>query len=187
MKSHVMVASCLVIAVLLSYCTPPEKVEEIKSPTFLFVEGHAPVWEAAISQVIALIDSMPGDQLGYRPHEELRTFSEQIVHIGGSSKVIANLYLKDIPPPAEQPEMDIESMSKEDLKAFVKGQLSEAWEIIASVSDEDLKGQIKSFGGNDMTRMEGLLTVHDHLSNHKAKVNMYVRLSGNNPPPYSYY
>jgi len=55
------------------------------------------------------------------------------------------------------------------------------------MSDEQLTESIKSFSGNDMTRMEGLLLVHDHLTNHKAKANLYVRISGNEPPAYRYY
>ena len=47
--------------------------------------------------------------------------------------------------------------------------------------------EIKSFGGNQMSRLEGMLTVHDHMTNHKAKANLYVRISGNTPPSYKYY
>ena len=66
-------------------------------------------------------------------------------------------------------------------------QLEATWEIMSSVSDQQLDEQIKSFRGNDFTRREGLITVHDHLTNHKAKANLYIRISGNTPPAYGYY
>ena len=78
-------------------------------------------------------------------------------------------------------------MSKDEIKSMVKANLDETWEIMSSMSDEQLDEEIKSFSGNTMTRREGLMLVHDHLTNHKAKANLYVRISGNTPPSYRYY
>ena len=153
--------------------------------SYSFVEGHAPVWEQATLQIMELADAMP--DYSFRPHDSVRTFAEQLVHVGGSSKVIANMFLKDIKPSGPPPEMDISAMSKAGIKTMVKTNLDETWEIMSSMSDEQLAEGIKSFSGNDMTRLEGLLLVHDHLTNHKAKANLYVRISGNTPPNYRYY
>jgi len=155
--------------------------------TYNIAEGHSKVWKEAIAQIIELSDAMPEDQYKFQPHDSVRTFAEQLVHIGGSSLVIANLYLKDIPPPEEQPDMNVAEMSKAEIVEFVKSMLKQTGAIIASMSDQQLMEGIKSFRGNDMTRLEGLLTVHDHLTNHKAKANLYVRISNNQPPSYRYY
>ncbi len=145
------------------------------------------MWNAAIDQIVELSDAMPVDMYNYKPSDSVRTFAEQLIHIGGSSVVIANLYLKDIPPPEDRPDMDVANMSKEEIMKFVITSLEQTGEIISSMSDQQLMEKIKSFGGNDMTRLEGLLTVHDHLTNHKAKANLYVRITGNKPPSYRYY
>ncbi len=162
-------------------------LQEGNEQTYHFVEGHAPVWDAAIAQVMELADAMPEDYYTYKPHDSIRTFAEQLVHIGGSSKFIANMFLKDIRPEGPPPQMDVAAMSKAEIVEFVKTSLEETGEIMKSMSDEQLAEKIKSFSGNEMTRLEGLLLVHDHLTNHKGKANLYVRISGNDPPGYRYY
>lgn len=191
MKNYWNLAALLVVAMVCMYCSPggAESTAEVSAPdtTYVFVEAHAPVWESATSQALALIDSMPAELLSYRPHDSVRTFAEQLVHIGGSSTVIANYFLKDVPPPSERPEMDVAAMSKDDLKDFVQKQLAEAWDIMDDLSDQQLQERVKSFSGNEITRMQGLLLVQDHMTNHKAKANLYIRMSGNEPPRYGYH
>ena len=158
-------------------CAQPsdEYAEEPVSdePSYSFVEGHAPVWEQATQQIMELADAMP--DYSFKPHDSVRTFAEQLVHIGGSSKVIANMFLKDIQPAGPPPDMDISAMSKDEIKSMVKANLEETWEIMSSMSDEQLGEEIKSFSGNTMTRREGLMLVHDHLTNHKAKANLICK------------
>ena len=183
MKNLTKPAFWVVALLMLCQCTPPPSNE----PTYNITEGHTKVWNAAIDQVVALSDAMPEDQYNYKPHDSVRTFAEQLIHIGGSSMVIANLYLKDIPPPQDQPDLDVANMSKGEIVDFVRARLEDTREIMIGMSDQQLMDTIQSFGGNTMTRLEGLLTVHDHLTNHKAKANLYVRITGNTPPRYSYY
>ncbi|HEY4654831.1 MAG TPA: DinB family protein [Cyclobacteriaceae bacterium] len=160
---------------------------QAEEPTNAIAQGHLKVWNEAIAQVMELADAMEENQYSYRPHDSIRTFGEQLVHIGGSSKMLANLFLKDIPIPQDQPEMDVSSMNKQEIKDFVRTQLEETGAIFGSLSDQQLQEEIKSFSGKAMTRLEGMLMVHDHLTNHKAKANLYVRISGNQPPSYRYY
>lgn len=181
----------LVMTAILTNCTqsnPAAESEEPEGPTFNFVEGHAPVWNEAIAQIMELAESMPEDSYGFTPHDSVRTFAQQLLHIGSSSVVIANMFLKDIMPEGEGPPPDPEvDMSKEEIIASVKQNLEDTWEIMKSMSDQQLDEEIKSFSGNTMSRREGLLLVHDHLTNHKGKANLYVRISGNEPPSYRYY
>jgi len=180
-----------IILIMLAGCTQTaeENHEEgnydESAPTYSFVENHKPVWAEATARIMALADAMPEEMYGYKPHDSVRTFAEQLVHIGGSSPAIANLYLKDIP--GEQPKMDITTMSRDEIKEIVKKGLDQTWEIMSTMSDQQLDEEIKSYVGNTMTRREGLMSVHDHLTNHKAKVNLYIRISGNQPPIYGYY
>ena len=189
MKRNLTMAAIVVMAAFLTNCTqsnPVAESTEPEGPTYNFVEGHAPVWNEAIAQVLELAESMPEDSYSFTPHDSVRTFAQQLLHIGGASIVIANLFLKDIQPegPPQDPEVD---MSKEEIIALVKQNLEETWDIMKSMSDEQLDEEVKSFAGNAMTRREGLMFVHDHLTNHKAKANLYVRISGNEPPSYRYY
>ena len=111
------------------------------------------------------------------------------MHIAGSSKVIANYFLKDIPPDGPPSDPDISNMTKADIIAEVRSSLTEVGDIFKTMSDQKLMEMCanKTFAGNEMTRLEGLLFVHDHLTNHKAKANLYVRIHGEDPPSYGYY
>ncbi|MEK6480184.1 DinB family protein [Catalinimonas sp. 4WD22] len=180
-------------ALLFTYCTPQDTsstetaTSEVADTTYTFVEAQAPIWEEAIAQIEELADAMPEDNYDYRPHDSVMTFSEQLIHIGGSSKVMANMFLKDEQPSGPPPEMDASAMSKDEVVEYVVTNLREAGDIMSSVSDEALQEETQSFSGRSITRMQGLLMIHDHLTNHKAKANLYVRVSGNTPPNYRYY
>lgn len=173
----------------LSYCTPPSdtvQADETAEVTYAFAEDHAMIWDEAIVQIEEIAEAMPEDMYSYKPHDSIMTFAEQLMHIGGSSKVLANMFLKDIQP-ADSPAMDANAMSKAEIMAYVKTNLVEAGEIMKSMTDEQLQEEIKSFSGKAMTRQQGLMFVHDHLTNHKGQANLYVRVSGNEPAEYRYY
>ena len=191
MKSIRIFAPILFLSVLFNACTPPAKeepIEEEKVPSFSIVEQHEAIWQEAIAQLIEMADAMPVEQYDYKPHDSLRSFAGQLAHIASSSQVVANLFLKDIRPDGPPETPDVTGISKEDLKSMINEGLNGTWNIIKTMSDEQLLTETTtSFAGNTMTRLEGLIIVHDHLTNHKAKANLYIRTSGNEPPRYRYY
>ena len=176
---------------LLASCTQnPERdrlQEQPDAPSYKIVEGHAPVWELATTQLLEMADAMPEEMYGYRPHDSVQTFAEQLVHIGTSCKSIASVFLKDVRPEG-QPAIEPATMTKAEIRAMIQTGMSDAWDIIKTMSDDQLLNETcTSFSGNTMSRLEGLLFVQDHMSNHKSKANLYIRVSGNEPPPYRYY
>lgn len=182
------------MAFMLMYCSPPAEKEApvvdvvAETPSYSIVEQHELVWKQAIAQLLEMADAMPEDRYDYKPHDSLKTFSGQLAHIAGSSKVIANMFLKDIKPAGPPPDMDLSGISREDLKNMVSTSLNEAWDIIKTTSNDQLLNETTtSFSGNKMSRLEGMMIIHDHLTNHKAKANLYIRMSGISPPKYRYY
>ena len=193
MKNFRLLVLLFAATMLVASCSPTtESTDDSQAPeepveTFVFMENQAPVWQAAIDQIIELSDAMPEEDYSFQPHDSSRTFAEQLFHIGTSTKVIAELFLLDKQPGGGGEMPDPNSMSKEDLVNMVRTGLEETWTIMEAQSDQKLAEQIKSFAGNDMTRLQGALLVHDHLSNHKAKANLYIRIAGHKPPSYRYY
>ena len=103
MKRILVFAMLMAGAIAFTNCTQQSvanegNLQEVSDPTYHFVEGHAPVWDEAIAQVMELADAMPEDYYDFKPHDSVRTFAGQLIHIGASSKVIANMFLKDIRP-----------------------------------------------------------------------------------------
>ncbi|MCB9064919.1 MAG: DinB family protein [Chitinophagales bacterium] len=183
-----LIAASLII-VLFSQCSqsaPEQNAEEV-TPSYSIAEQHLKIWDEATEQVYELIDHMPEDKLQYKPHDSLRTFAEQIVHIALSSYSIANMFLNDEKMHGPN-EMNASKMTKDDLKMLVKEKLGAARKIMEGMSDERLLNEkVTTFMGNEMTRLEGMMFVHDHLTNHKAKANMYIRMTNTQPPKYRYY
>jgi len=154
---------------------------------YTIAKSHFKVWKEAIAQTLELGEAMPEDQYAFKPHDSIRTFAEQLVHIAASSKTLANLYLKDIPRPENRTEHDANTLSKEEVLALVKTNLEEVGEMIKQMDDEQLMGEeVQSFAGNPMLRLHGMMFIYDHLTNHRAKANLYMRVSGNEPPKYRY-
>jgi hypothetical protein len=125
---------------MLTYCTLPTDTaqaeeSEAVEPTYFFATQHAMTWEEAIKQIYELADAMPEEMYDYKPHDSLMTFAEQLVHTGGSSKVMSNMFLKDIQPDGA-PSVDASSMTKEEIKSMVRTNLEEAGEVMKRMSDE---------------------------------------------------
>lgn len=163
------------------------EVETEGEPEQKIVKGHITPWDVAVWQVMQLADAMPEELLNYRPHDSIRTFAEQLVHIAESSAFLSDHFLNDVPIPKTEPK-DPSSMNREELKAYLQSEFDKARvNILAMTDDQLLNDTIRGFSGRKMIRLEGLWFVHDHLTNHKAKANLYIRLSGNEPPRYRYY
>lgn len=174
--------------IVLMFAQCGEKAPEQEEVSYAIAEQHVKVWDIAIEQVMELVDSMPGDKMNYRPHDSIRTFAEQIMHIGISSELITNRFLKDIPRPQNIPEVKVAEMTKEELKAYVKARMEAARANIAGMTDEQLlHEEVVSYLDHKMTRLEGMMFAHDHMTNHKAKANLYIRAAGIRPPHYRYY
>lgn len=177
-----------ILCIAAAGCSNSDTKTDKEVISYSIAEEHVKVWDVAIDQVVELIDSMPSEHLNFSPDDTIRTFAEQIVHIGISSQLITNLFLKDIPRPENIEEVNAAEMTKEELKAFAREHLGKVRETIASMSDEELLNEkVTSYMNHKMTRLEGMIFAHDHLTNHKAKANLYIRLVGARPPHYAYY
>ena len=172
----------VIIVLSLSQCRPAD------IPSYRFVENHIPIWEESIKQVIAIAKSMPEENYSYRPTDSVMTFAEQLVHIAIHSKEIASWNLNDKRLDERKRESKMIAVSgKINVIEFVRYELNQVTKIFEGASDQKLVEMKTSFIGNEMTRQEGLIFVHDHLSNHKAKINLYLRLNNIIPPSYTYY
>ena len=150
-----------------------------------FIKMYAPIWQEATAQVIEIGEAMPEDKFSYKPTEESKTFAEQLVHIANSSYVLSQLMLKGQKVDMNEP--DANKMTKAEILAFIKEKMDDAALVMASVSESELKEMVKTFAGNEMPKQQAIIWIHDHVTNHKAKANLYVRMNEIEPPAYRYY
>ena len=171
----------LVTIAILAFTTS----EVPKTASSEFGEMYGPIWANAQKQVLDIAEAMPEDKYIYRPSDVSRTFAEQMMHIGYASKYIAEAYLKGVQ--AEYSEASAEGKSKAEIVSYLKENLAACGEIFGELSDEELKQEITTFSGNTMPKQQLIMFIHDHLTNHKAKANLYIRMNGIEPPQYAYY
>ncbi|MEM1137508.1 MAG: hypothetical protein AAGI07_16835, partial [Bacteroidota bacterium] len=110
---------------------------------------------------------------------------EQLVHIANASHLMSQMLLKGEKVAFSEP--DASQMTKEEIIVQLEEKLSATAEIIASLTEDELKEKIKTFDGNEIPRQQVIIFIHDHLTNHRAKANLYVRMNDITPPKYKYY
>ncbi|MEQ9297122.1 MAG: hypothetical protein RIF33_01095 [Cyclobacteriaceae bacterium] len=57
-----------------------------------------------------------------------------------------------------------------------------ATERIKSMTDNQANETIDAFAGKKLKRYIPVLFVQDHMANHRAKANLYIRMKGLKPP-----
>lgn len=157
----------------------------LKAPekTNSFSDSYLPIWMSAKDQAIAIAKAMPGDKYNYKPTEVSKTFGEQMTHIAYTSLWVTEMFIKGEQKPYDEPKAS--EMTKDEIIALLEKNFDATAEIIKATSDWD--AMTKSFAGNEFTKMQAMNSVQDHLTNHRAKANLYVRMNGIDPPKYGYY
>ena len=173
----------LVIAIFFSAAYLANKNNDKKAVAF--TEMYLPIWNEGKAQVIEIAKAMPEDKYSFKPAEESKTFAEQIIHIAASSHIMAQMILKG--EKVEFKEPDASKMSKDEIIAFAEEKLDATAKIIETLSTSDLNEEVKTFGGNMLPKSQAIIFIHDHLTNHRAKANLYIRINGIDPPKYRYY
>ena len=181
MKTKNILLTCTLLAVIITagFIIKPETA--VKP----FAEGYLPIWKNAITSTLQVAEAMPADKYDYKPTEESKTFASQMIHIGYSSKVMTQMFLKG--EKVEFNEPDASNMSKEEIIAFLEENLGQVAEIIQSMPAEAWEEEVKTFGGNMMPKSQAMIFIQDHLTNHRAKANLYIRMNDIKPPSYMYF
>lgn len=154
-------------------------------PKTAFTKMYLPVWEEAVSHCLEVAEAMPADRYSYRPTDVSKTFGEQMVHIAASTKLLTQRYVLGMEVKPNTP--DASKMTKDEIIALLKVNLDYTKEIVRSIDQEKLDETCTMYhSGNVVSRAFALFYVQDHLANHRAKSNLYVRMNGIEPPEYTW-
>lgn len=154
-------------------------------PKTAFTKMYLPVWEEAISHCLEVAEAMPAESYSYRPTEVSKTFGEQMVHIAASTKLLTQRYVLGMEVKPNTP--DASKMDKDEIIALLVDNLDYTKGIIQTISQEKLDETCTMYhSGNVVSRAFALFYVQDHLANHRAKSNLYLRINGIDPPEYTW-
>ena len=149
-----------------------------------FAKANLPIWQNAKTRTMAVAQAMPADQFGFKPTESVMSFGQQMVHIANSMRSMEMRFLKG--QSWNQQEPNAAQMTKEEVINLLRGSFDVVMATIGSLSEGDLARPGKNFGNPALNKEQSMLFMFDHITNHRAKAVLYLRLKGIIPPRYGY-
>ncbi len=170
-------------ALLLSLITLTAMAQE--EPKSQFAKDFMHVWGVSMKNAIDVAEAMPEEYYGYQPTDSSKTFGDQIGHIAFTCDFLSKGFVDG--EWGEYKDPDTSDMSKAEVVAYLREKMELATARIKSMTDEQADETIEAFAGRKLKRYITVLFIQDHLTNHRAKANLYIRMKGITPPAYAYF
>ena len=150
-----------------------------------FTRTYLPVWQTAIAHCLEVAEAMPEELYSYQPTEASMTFAEQMVHIGYTVELLTKRYVQGMEVKPNAP--DASGMTKAEIIEMMKSGFDYVTQVIVQADQEQLgETCVMYHSGNTVTRAFALFYVQDHMNNHRAKANLYIRMNNIKPPEYTW-
>jgi uncharacterized damage-inducible protein DinB len=172
-----------ILLVLSSFSSPKPSGFTFNDPPEL-IRMTLPMMEVAKMHTLEVLDAMPEDQLSFQPTEVNKTFASQMVHIAYATHYFNEVMLKGNRIKYEEP--DPGTMTKAEIRKMLSDNFDEIMETMKGLSAEDLETELPFGPNKTITRGQAVIFAHDHVTNHRAKANLYLRLNGIEPPNYKF-
>lgn len=154
-------------------------------PKTAFTRMYLPVWEEARDHCLEIARAMPEDLYSYKPTDVSKSFAEQMVHIGYTIELLTKRYVQGMEVKPNAP--DANSMSKSEILSLLEQGFAYTTQVIHTIDQAQLDETCVMYhSGNTVSRAFAFFYVQDHLTNHRAKANLYLRMNGIEPPEYTW-
>jgi len=150
------------------------------------------VLDATVSNMehefVPAAEAMPEDKYGFAPtngeFKGVRTFAQQIKHVAAVNYELGAAILEQKPPVDTGDESGPASItSKADIMKYLKDSFEYVHKAIATISEKNLVGTVKSpFGEGAVTRLGLATSVSSHGFDHYGQMVEYLRMNGIVPP-----
>lgn len=150
-----------------------------------FTKMYLPVWEEATEHCLAVAQAMPDSLYQYKPNPHSKTFGEQMVHIAAASELLTKRYVEGQDVKPNTPEASL--LSKTEIVSMLRNSFAYTKEVILDIEQKKLDETCSMYhSGNKVSRAFALFYVQDHMANHRAKANLYIRMNNIAPPEYTW-
>jgi uncharacterized damage-inducible protein DinB len=154
-------------------------------PKTNFTKMYLPVWLEAREHCLDVAKAMPEELYNYKPTEVSKTFAEQMVHIGYTVELLSQRYVEGMEVEVNTP--DATKMTKAEIITLLEDGFDYVTNVINTVEQKQLDETCVMYhSGNTVSRAFAFFYVQDHLTNHRAKANLYVRMNNIQPPEYTW-
>ena len=156
-----------------------------RTPKTEFTKMYLPIWQEAMKHCLEVANAMPENLYSYKPTEVSKTFAEQMVHIATSTQLLTKRYVQGMN--VKPKKLDASKMTKAEIINLLKEHFAYTTNVILTIEQKQLDELcIMYHSKNEVSRAFALFYVQDHLANHRAKANLYVRMNGIEPPSYTW-
>ncbi len=156
--------------------------QEPKTP---FTRMYLPVWLEARDHCMDVARAMPEALYSYKPTEVSKTFGEQMVHIAHSVELLTKRYVQGMEVTPNTP--DASTMTKAEILDLLEQGFAYTTGVIYQIEQAQLDETCVMYhSGNTVSRAFAFFYVQDHMANHRAKANLYIRMNGIQPPEYTW-
>ena len=156
-----------------------------QTPQTSFTEMYLKVWNTATEHCMEVAKAMPEELYTYRPTEVSKTFAEQMVHIGYTVELLTKRYVQGMEVTPDAP--DASKMTKAEIIALMEKGFDYVTNVIYTIEQQQLDETCVMYhSGNTVSRAFALFYVQDHMNNHRAKANLYIRMNNIQPPEYTW-
>lgn len=155
------------------------------TPKTDFTKMYLPVWLEAREHCLAVAHRMPEELYTYKPTEVSKTFAEQMVHIAHTVELLTKRYVQGMDVKPDTP--DASKMSKAEIIKLLEDGFDYTTNVIYTIEQKQLDETCVMYhSGNTVSRALAFIYVQDHMANHRAKANLYIRMNNIKPPEYTW-
>lgn len=173
-----------IVSILLIFLSTSAAAQET-TPKTNFTKMYLPVWLEAAEHCMDVAKAMPEEFYSYKPTEVSKTFAEQMVHIGYTVELLTQRYVQGMEVKPNTP--DASKMTKAEIIILLQKGFDYVTHVVQTIEQEQLDETCKMYhSGNTVSRAFALFYVQDHMANHRAKSNLYLRMNGVEPPEYTW-
>jgi len=167
------------------------KIDNTTSANSDFADSFSKVLLHAKEYTLEVAEAMPEDGYTFRPTDSVRSFGEQMAHIGMSSKFILNTFIKDEktdfdPAASEKLEKEL-GMSKTEVVKLLNEAFDNVIEMLKSMDNESLDSTFVLFldpSNPEFTKKQAFLFIRDHVTHHRGQAIVSLRMKGEKAPSY---
>lgn len=156
-----------------------------RTPKTDFGKMYLPVWLEAKEHCLAVAEAMPEDKYGYKPTDVSKSFGQQMVHIAYTIPLLTKRYVQGMDVEPVRP--DASKLTKQEILTMLEEGFDYTIDVMYTIEQEQLdETTVMYHSGNTVSRAFAFFYVQDHMANHRAKSNLYVRMNGIEPPEYTW-
>lgn len=159
--------------------------QEKTEPKTDFTRMYLPVWIEARDHCMDVARAMPEELYSFKPTEVSKTFGEQMVHIAHTIPLLTQRYVQGMDVKPNTP--DASKMTKQQILTLLEEAFDYTTSVIYSIEQDQLDETCVMYhSGNTVSRAFAFFYVQDHMANHRAKSNLYLRMNDIKPPEYTW-